>query len=330
VAGEAWLTIRAKLAGAQMWGSSGYEVATGQIPIAPGAPPDAQTEDETRVAPVRRDGLVRLGDATFDGASGRLIELGGISVEGPRLDVWRAPIDNDRGFAGDPVEPAWRRIGLDRMQHRVDDVRIVNGKLIVITRVAPAASNLGFLTDYQWTATTSALRLVVSVTPEGGWTGVLPRLGLRMSVPSSFGRVEWFGLGPGEAYADTRRAALVGRYSASVDDMQTPYVFPQENGNRADVRWATLTNSDGGGIRITGYPEFDLTVRRWTTEDLDAARHTSDLAPGDRIWVNIDMAQNGIGSASCGPGVLPHYRLEPAPARFEIGFFKVTETTWRT
>jgi beta-galactosidase len=268
--------------------------------------------------------VVRLGDATFDYASGRLIEFGGISVDGPRLDVWRAPIDNDRGFAGDPVEPAWRRIGLDRMQHRVDDVRIVNRELIVITRVAPAASTLGFLTDYQWTATASAIRLVVSVTPEGGWTGVLPRLGLRMSMPASFGRVEWFGLGPGEAYADTRHAALVGRYSAAVDDMQTPYVFPQENGNRADVRWATLIDPAGVGIRIMGYPEFDLAVRRWTTEDLDTARHTSELKPRDRIWVNIDMAQNGIGSASCGPGVLPQYRLEPAPARFEIGFCKVT------
>jgi beta-galactosidase len=143
-----------------------------------------------------------------------------------------------------------------------------------------------------------------------------------MSMPSSFGRVEWFGLGPGEAYADTRRAALVGRYSAAVEDLQTPYVFPQENGNRADVRWATLTNSEGVGLRITGHPVFDLTVRRWTTEDLDAARHTSELRPRDRIWVNLDLAQNGIGTASCGPGVLPQYRLEPAPVTFEIGFSK--------
>ncbi|HEX7265575.1 MAG TPA: glycoside hydrolase family 2 TIM barrel-domain containing protein [Candidatus Dormibacteraeota bacterium] len=320
---EAWLTIRARLTDAQEWAQSGHEVATGQIPMAPGATWDAPSADKTQLAPVRRDGLVLLGEATFDYASGRLIEFGGVKVEGPRLDVWRAPIDNDRGFSGEPVEPAWRRIGLDRMQHRVDDVRIADHRLIVITRVAPAASTLGFLADYQWTATANALRLVVTVTPEGGWMGVLPRLGLRMALPSSFGRVEWFGLGPGEAYADSRRAVLVGRYSATVDDMQTPYVFPQENGNRAEVRWATLKDSTGVGIGITGYPEFDLTVRRWTTEDLDAARHTSELTPRDRIWVNIDVAQNGIGSASCGPGVLPQYRLEPAPVRFEIGFSKL-------
>ena len=306
---------------AQPWAPIGHEVATGQIAIVPRATPEPLPA-RARVAPVRNGGQVRLGDATFDAMSGRLIEFGGISVEGPRLDVWRAQIDNDRGFAGDPVEPTWRRIGLDRMQHRVDEVRIDGHELVVATRVAPAASTLALLTDYRWSASASGVRLIVSVTPSGEWTGVLPRLGLRMSMPSDFGRVDWFGLGPGEAYADTRRAALVGRYSASVEEMQTPYVFPQENGNRADVRWATLTNSAGVGLRITGFPVFDLTVRRWTTEDLDKARHTSELMPRDRIWVNLDVAQNGIGSASCGPGVLPQYRLEPAPVSFEIGFDK--------
>jgi beta-galactosidase len=321
---EAWLTIRATLVDEQLWASAGHEVANGQIAIAPPATQVLTKDEERRISTVRLNGRVRLGDAIFDGDTGRLIEFGGISMEGPRLDVWRAPIDNDRGFAGDPVEPTWRRIGLDRIQHRVDQVRITEHELVVVTRVAPAATTLALLTDYRWSATASGVRLVVSVTPEGEWSTVLPRLGLRMTMPSSFGRVEWFGLGPGEAYADTRRAALVGRYSATVDELQTPYVFPQENGNRAHVRWATLTNSAGVGLRITGRPVFDLTVRRWTTEDLDAARHTSELRPRDHIWVNLDLAQNGIGSASCGPGVLPQYRLEPAPVTFEIGFSKET------
>jgi beta-galactosidase len=321
---EAWLTIRATLAEAQIWAPKGHEVSTGQIPIAPTKAAETYKGEGAALATVRRGGEVLLGDATFDGVTGRLVEFGGISVEGPQLDVWRAPIDNDRGFAGDPVEPTWRRIGLDRMQHRVDEVRIADHELVVRTRVAPAASTLGFLTDYMWSATAGSVLLVVSVTPQGEWTGVLPRLGLRMSVPSSFGRVDWFGLGPGEAYADTRQAALVGRYSATVEELQTPNVFPQENGNRSEVRWATLTNPAGVGLRIAGHPTFELTVRRWTTEDLDAARHTNDLTPRDRIWVNIDVAQNGVGSASCGPGVLPQYRLMPSPVRFGVGFRKVT------
>jgi beta-galactosidase len=130
--------------------------------------------------------------------------------------------------------------------------------------------------------------------------------------------VEWFGGGPGEAYADSRLAAKIGRYRRSVEDMQTPYVYPQENGNRIDVRWARLTRADGSGLLIQGEPTFDLTVRRWTSADLDAARHTTDLVPRDRVYVNIDLAQNGLGSASCGPGVLPKYQLHAQPASFAV------------
>ena len=130
--------------------------------------------------------------------------------------------------------------------------------------------------------------------------------------------VEWFGRGPGEAYRDTRRAARVGRFAASVDELQTPYVRPQENGNRTEVRWATLTDADGAGLRVEGRPHIDVTARRWTSEDLDAATHTPELVARDRIWVNLDHAQQGIGTASCGPGVLPQHDLEAVPTTFAL------------
>jgi beta-galactosidase len=139
-----------------------------------------------------------------------------------------------------------------------------------------------------------------------------------MAVPGGLRRVEWFGRGPGEAYADTGRAARVGRFAATVEELQTPYLYPQENGNRRDVRWATLTDGGGRGLRVEGEPVVDLTVRPWTSEHLDRARHPTDLVPDDRLWVNLDLAQQGIGSASCGPGVLPAYWLDPVPARFAV------------
>jgi beta-galactosidase len=103
-----------------------------------------------------------------------------------------------------------------------------------------------------------------------------------------------------------------------VEELQTPYLYPQENGNRRDVRWATLTEGGGRGLRVEGEPTIDLTVRPWTTEQLDQARHPTDLVPGDRVWVNLDLAQQGIGSASCGPGVLPAHRLDPGPVSFAV------------
>ena len=116
--------------------------------------------------------------------------------------------------------------------------------------------------------------------PDGRWTVPLPRLGLRFALPSGLGNVAWFGGGPGEAYPDSRQAARIGLHRMSVDQMQTPYVFPQENGARIDVRWASLTDSEGNGLRIEGDTPFLFTARRWTTEQLDAARHTGELTPG--------------------------------------------------
>jgi beta-galactosidase len=104
----------------------------------------------------------------------------------------------------------------------------------------------------------------------------------------------------------------------SVDAMQTPYVRPQENGSRIDVRWATLTDRHGSGLRCDAEPLFAFTARRWTTEDLAAARHTTDLVPGPLIWVDLDLAHHGIGSASWGQGVLARYHLLAAPMTFSV------------
>lgn len=83
------------------------------------------------------------------------------------------------------------------------------------------------------------------------------------------------------------------------------------------MRWARL-RGPSQGLRVEGAPTFDLTVRRWTTEDLDVARHTTDLRPRDRVFVNLDLAQTGLGTASCGPGVLPQHELRAAPRTWSV------------
>ena len=315
--GEVWLTVRAVLAAAQPWAPAGHEVAWGQLPLTSAD----QVTQRVRVAPgpagtVTGKGF-QLGPARFD-RDGRLTRLGGIDVEGPRLDVWRAPTDNDRG-GDEPVDRLWRTVGLHRMRHRIDEVGLDGAGLVVRTRVAPAAIDVGLVTVYRWSSDGEGrLGLTVEVTPDGEWLCPLPRLGLRMSIPAGLDRVTWFGSGPGEAYADSREAVRVGRFSSTVDGLQTPYVIPQENGNRIGVRWLTLTDADGTGLRVDGAPTVDFTARRWTSEHLDAARHTTDLVADDRIHLNLDHAQHGIGSASCGPGVLAAYQLLAQPTTLRL------------
>jgi beta-galactosidase len=294
---ESWLTVRAVLAHDMPWAPAGHEIAFAQRQITP--------------APTRTPAYGRPDAAPFD--RGMLTRLGAVPVRGPFLDLWRAPTDNDRAVFGPSVATPWRAIGLDRLTHRVID----RDDFVLRTRVAAAGTDLGMLASYHWRADGRALVLTVDAEPDGDWPVPLPRLGMRLALPASIAEVEWFGGGPGEAYSDSTQALRIGRFRRRVEDLQTPYAFPQENGNRRLVRWAELSGPDGG-VRIEGVPTFELTVRRWTSEDLDAARHPSDLVPRDELYVNIDVAQNGLGTASCGPGVLPQYELRAAPARWTV------------
>lgn len=283
-AGQSWCTVSAV-------DGDGMEVAWGQWEVTPSPPTPRSVGSKL---------------------AGQPREWHGIPVVGPLLDVWRAPTDNDEWGK---LAAKWRDVGLHRMHHRT----IESGPGLIRTRVAAAGVDFGLLADYRWSLLDDHdLRLELEVEPDGEWPVPLPRLGLRFALPSRFGDVEWFGGGPGESYPDSCQASRIGRYQMSVDQMQTPYVFPQENGARIDVRWAELRNAEGNGIRLRGDTPFMFTARRWTTEQLDVAKHTGDLVPGDHIWINVDLAQHGIGSASCGPATLPAYELHPAPARFGL------------
>lgn len=307
-------TVRALLAEDTAWGPKGHEVAWGQETVAPRTPVTVAAS----ARPVREERLITLGPASFDARSGAPRTICGLDVTGLRLDVWRAPTDNDDGASWQDdtrYGVLWRGLGLHRMQHRLDAVEVGDDALTVRTRVAPAAAEVGLRTVYRWTSDGSLLKLTVSVTPEGDWTVPLPRLGIRFGLPADAAdTVLYFG-GSGEAYPDTRAASKLGQWLPGIEDLQTPYVRPQENGARADVRWAEL-----GGLRIEGDPEFWFSARRWTNEQLDAARHLTDLTPGDTLWINLDHGQHGIGSQSCGPGPLPQYFLKAEPTEFSFVF----------
>ena len=314
--GEAWLVVTATTAGDQAWAPAGHTLAWGQIQLTqPLAPPLGP------VGPVSRtDDEIRLGSGVFDPRDGRLRRIANLDVTGPRLDLWRAPTDNDNPHRTARI---WRENGLDRLQHRLVDLSVDDDMLTVHTRVAPAASSLGVFATYRWSAHQDTLRLVVDVEPDGDWPCPWPRLGVRLALPGNLDHVEWYGYGPGEAYPDSRQAARIGRFTTTVDELQTPYVMPQENGNRVDARYLALTDASGTGLRVTGAPMIDFSARRWTSEALDAAAHSVDLVPDKAIHLNLDHTQHGLGSASCGPDVLPAHRLVPRAARFEIRFAAV-------
>ncbi len=136
------------------------------------------------------------------------------------------------------------------------------------------------------------------------------RLGLRMTMPDAFEKIEYYGRGPHENYADRKTSALVGRYETTVDGMAAEhYVRAQSMGNRSDVRWFTVKSGDGAGIKVTSHGRMEFSALHCTDEDLWEAKHDFDIPRRPATYLNIDCMQQGIGNASCGPGPMDKYMI---------------------
>jgi hypothetical protein len=151
----------------------------------------------------------------------------------------------------------------------------------------------------------------------------LPRLGMQMQLPQGLEWLEWYGRGPHETYADRKEGARVSVFKGTVTEQYVPYIFPEENGNKEEVRWAALTDEHGVGLLVAcrgdaEHPLGCISAHHYTPEDLTAARHTYDLKPRPEITLNVDYAQSGLGSASCGPGRLAQYQLDAVERRFRV------------
>jgi len=162
------------------------------------------------------------------------------------------------------------------------------------------------------------LLISVHVNPVSAETPFLPRLGLQMTLPSGFEQFTWYGRGPHETYCDRKEGAQVGVYTGTVDGQYVPYIVPEENGNKTDVRWVALTNSNGIGLLATSDRLFEVSAHHYTIGNLTKARHTYELDRREEIYLNLDYAQSGLGSASCGPGRLEKYQLKPQEFQFTI------------
>jgi beta-galactosidase len=156
----------------------------------------------------------------------------------------------------------------------------------------------------------------------------LPRVGIRARVPARYGTVTWFGAGEGESYPDRMAAAFLGHHTGSPAGLEVPYVVPQENGNRSGIRSLTLRADrppEGKPPSLTIRPcrPVNFSVSRYSLENLTAALHTPDLvdlSAGENgyYFLHLDIAQRGVGTATCGPDTRTEYRLRGGLYRMRL------------
>jgi beta-galactosidase len=339
---EYWLEVRFVLAQDTLWAEKGHEVAWAQFKL-PLLIPDSPKLDISDMPALKvEESAARIGihgrefELIFDRAMGQITSFTHQGRElirrGPGLNIWRAPTDNDADTSGDDnMALRWREAGLDRLQEQMDSDGIeVSQPRPQVARIkvrsfacAPDRA-AGFDCRYVYTVYGSGdVVLDHHVWPSPALPP-LPRVGLQMLVPAEYDNFTWYGRGPHESYSDRKLGAKVDVYSGSVDDQYVPYITPQENGNKTDVRWATLTDSDGLGLLVVGHttgdcrPWLNISVHHYTAQDLTEATHTYQLRRREDITLNLDHAQSGLGNGSCGPGVLPQYLLESASYHYGL------------
>ena len=252
------------------------------------------------------------GEAVFSRASGTLSKLvmGGKLllqdrmgvVAGPRLTVVRAFVDNDRFKYGKAAFDS----GMTQLRYHAKPYRVAknaDGSVTVTARVTVnGAKSGGFDHVAYWTFRPDG-RVAVKhdVTPFGALPA-LTRLGMTWRLEPSLEKVAYYGRGPWENYIDRKEGSLFGLWKTTVKDMFVDYMRPQDNGYRCDVRWVSLMDSDGKGVRFTGSDPLFVQASHYLWEDLYFARHQlgderrrAPLVPHDATFLNLDLRQSGFG-----------------------------------
>ncbi|MFC8425629.1 glycoside hydrolase family 2 TIM barrel-domain containing protein [Streptomyces sp. NPDC057236] len=288
------------------WAGAGFEVARQQLPLDARSP--AVTPVPLGSVPVLRyeDGEKEIGitgrgfSVTVDKGSGTITsyeaEGARLITSGPVPNFWRAPTDNDRGNGQHTRNQTWRDAGARRKVTGVA-VRALGERAVEIT----VGGTLPTTTESTYTTTYTVfgngeIKVDNTLHPGAPNLPYIPEIGTLLFLPRRLDRLHYYGRGPEENHWDRNTGTDVGRYTSTVAEQWTPYIRPQENGNKTDVRWAALTDGRGRGLLVSGEPLLEVNASHFTPEDLSAGvRHDYQLTPRDAVVLRVNHRQMGVG-----------------------------------
>lgn len=247
----------------------------------------------------------------------------------PRLNFWRAPVDNDFGSGEHYNLRLWDGAG-----HNV-----------IYTYKGTEEKDYGITFSYR--AKLRGIEAFVdvnyTVNRDGSLTTDLHyqaqsddlpemmRFGMLMVLPKQYNHFSWYGRGPWENYIDRNDDTFMGIWNGLVEEQAYEYYRPQETGNKTDVRWLTLTNENGRGIRVDGAQPLSVSATNLRPEDLDPGmtkkqQHWSDIIPRNETVLCVDLFQRGVaGLNSWGAKPLDQYRFSDNEYRYSFTISTISE-----
>ncbi|TRX60075.1 DUF4981 domain-containing protein [Fulvivirga sp. M361] len=273
-------------------------------------------------------------EVRFDKTTGHLTRLdygaGNLITRPIKPNYWRAPTDNDFGFNMPVKWSAWKKASANQKLLAFNVYEGAGDVNLEKPFNKSKANGITVKTEYDLPDVKGKVTMTYAINSEGEvqvtseTNGLsedltpIPRLGTNFILPEAYNQVDWYGRGPHENYQDRNTSALVGRYTSKVEDLYFPYIRPQENGYKTDVRWVSFSNASGEGVILIAQSDLlGFSAHHQYNEDFDEGekkvnRHTVDVPRRDLVNVNVDHKQMGVGGDTSW-GAQPHdqYKIMP-------------------
>ena len=314
-----------------LWADAGYIVAEEKLPATAFekpmyTPADADPLSVDDGSPVITITGSRF-KATFSKTQGTLT---GYTLDGTDLvskplllSAFRLPTDND----GRRTE-SWDNMGLRKLTVKGTGANVTrsdDGKTATVNMTSTYTGKNGtqFDVSLSFIVCADGTVMVNSFIRPAQTGTVIPKLGFRLEMPATTEQLTWFGRGPWDSYRDRKEACLPGVYKSTVTDQYEEYILPQEHGTKQDVRWMSLTNSDGQGLLFVAPDLMAASAVHFRPEDNytdrnNRSRHTYQFKTCTTAVVSLDAVTRGLGNASCGPDVLDKYELKAQNTAFRF------------
>ncbi|MBL7112681.1 MAG: DUF4981 domain-containing protein [Bacteroidales bacterium] len=240
---------------------------------------------------------------------------------GPKLNFFRPPTEND--LADWMGWRRWKKAGLDHMEHHLKGIELTDQQDKVVNIKASfdlknEKGELLFNASLLYSVYGDGSIAIQATAEPTGIVETVAKVGLQMTLPELLDHATWYGAGPHETYPDRKASGKIDVYSKTVDELWENYIVPEENGNRSQVRWVKIDDGHKFGMRVQCDTLFNFSAYRYADQNIADAKHTFDLEKSGSITFNIDYLQNGLGTATCGPGCRPDYLLTARPVRFKV------------
>lgn len=237
-------------------------------------------------------------------------------------NYFRALTDNDIDFLN--FTPQWAKFhpfyAWQRATHHTsaDKTEVIKNNNAVEIHIAFSTAGLKKSVATYRVYPDGRLYVFHSAVPTKG----MLRFGYQMTMDKSMEYITWYGRGPKPTYIDRKLGSKIDLYKSSVTDFEYRYMRPQESSNRCDVRYFTLTDKNGFGIKVDAYYDnpINFSAYHYTTDGLEKATHINDIPYEDITTVNIDHRQLGVGGDLPGQAFVREPYTMPKGQKQEYSF----------